>query len=188
MKSAVSKGRTTFQGDALPEQRLSEQYLRAGAQRAIGRADAHPLQQARDIGGHGRRLHRPKPATLAKRRDHRAEEMDDSRRLEREKHAGIELLRSDDALELPAGGGEPSVVAPRGHDDLLDQATRRVQIAPDEMGLERRRQHPIAIGRTILVDAGDPRRENIENLAGEPAGSLGVARRIGPSLAALMAG
>ena len=60
-------------------------------------------------------------------------------------------------------------------DDLVDQPTRRVEIATDEMGLERRRQHPIAIGRTTLIQTGDARRQQIENLAGEPASRLGVA-------------
>ena len=103
-----------------------------------------------------------------------AEEMDDGRRLERGKHAGIELLRCDDALKLPARGGERGVVVAGCRDDLVDQLVRRVQIAPDEMGLERRRQHPIAIGRSV-VQAGDARREQVQNLAGESASRLGVA-------------
>ena len=61
--------------------------------------------------------------------------MDDGRRLERAEHAGIELLRLDDALELTAGGGERGVVAADCRDNLVDQRARRVEIAPDEMGL-----------------------------------------------------
>ena len=101
--------------------------------------------------------------------------MDDGRRLKRCEHADIELLRLDDALELPAGGGERGVVAPGCRDDLFDQPTRLVKIAPDEMGLEHRRQHPIAIGSILVFRIGDARREKIENVAGEPAGGLGVA-------------
>ena len=100
--------------------------------------------------------------------------MDDGRRLECAEHAGVELLRRDDALELPAGGGERSLVATGCCDDLVDQPIRRVEITPDEMGLERRRQHPIAIARNI-IQTGDARREQIENLTGEAAGRLGVA-------------
>jgi hypothetical protein len=101
--------------------------------------------------------------------------MDDGRRFERAEHAGIELLRRDDAPELPAGGAKRGVVAARCRDDLVDQPTRRIEIAPDEMRLEGRRQHPIAIGRTTLIQTGDTRRQQIENLAAEPASRLGVA-------------
>ena len=100
--------------------------------------------------------------------------MDDGRQHERGEHAEIELLRRDDALELTAGGGERGVVVPGRRDDLVDQPSRRVEITPDEMGLERRRQHPIAVGRS-LIQAGDARRDKIENLPGEPARRRGVA-------------
>ena len=52
-----------------------------------------------DIGGH-RRLLTAGIGHSARLRDHIAEEMDDRRHLERAEHAGIELLRLDDALEL----------------------------------------------------------------------------------------
>jgi hypothetical protein len=56
-----------------------------------------------------------------------------------------------------AGGGQRGVVAPGCRYDVVDQPMRRVEIAPDEMGLQRRRQHPIAIGRN-LIRSGDARR------------------------------
>ena len=89
--------------------------------------------------------------------DHVAEEMDNGRLLECAEHVGIELLRRDDALQLPAGGGQRGVVAPGCRYDVVDPPMRRVEIAPDEMGLQRRRQHPMAIGRN-LIRSGDARR------------------------------